>query len=172
MAAPAKTNASDMILAGIAGLKEVSTDSNDAIRKIDAKIDALTLLLGQLNEKFDAAKLQSATSRGGKKATTSGTETAKKTDFKPFAAWFSEVYKSNFERISELVTPDIVDDITETLLKRPEHKQKKAGSPALAPLIARDIQTKYLSKGKNYNAELYDSLLALYNEDKKAYDEQ
>ncbi len=167
----AAKSGTEIIINSVGDVKTSLANTNDQINLINSKIDALTLLLGQLNEKFDAAKLQSGTARGGKKATTAGTEASKKGEFKSFSAWLADTYKNTPDKVSEFITNDIIDEITTALLVSPEHKQKKPGSPALIPHIIKSITVKYLSKGKNFNEDMFNGLNAIYSEEKKKYEE-
>ncbi len=167
-----QANGTAIIIEAVGEVKTTLSDANSTINQLNTKMDGLMLLLGQLNEKFDAAKLQSGTARGGKKATTAGTETSKKPEFKNFSAWLTDKYKNSFDAVSEFITVDIIDETTVVLLKSPEHKQKQAGSPALIPHIVKNIIVKYLTKGRNFNEEMFAGLNALYTEDKKKYNEE
>lgn len=163
MATPPKpqANGTAIIIEAVGEVKTTLSDTNTTINQLNTKMDALMLLLGQLNEKFDAAKLQSGTARGGKKATTASTEPTNKPPFKSFSAWLTDKYKNNFEAVSEFITADIIDETTAVLLKSPEHKQKQPGSPALIPHIVKNINVKYLTKGRNFNEEMFNGLNAL-----------
>lgn len=167
----AAKSGTEIIINSVGDVKATLTEANSSINLLNTKVDGIMLLLGQLNEKFDAAKLQSGTSRGGKKATTSTTEPSGKGEFKSFSAWLADAFKNTPDKIAEFITPDIIEEITTALLVSPEHKQKKPGSPALAPHIIKSITVKYLTKGKNFNEDMFNGLNAIYVEEKKKYEE-
>lgn len=133
---------------------------------------ATALQIAAIVNDISSMRMQGPATRNVKKTTTSsgtsGSEAAKKPEYKSFAKWVADKVKEDFDTIIEIVGEKKINDIKEETASNKIYKGKTDN--ALKPVWASAINAKFLTEGnKGFDSEMFAKISELYEADKKAY---